>query len=58
MPDVETVDVLTISYNIIDMQTQSDHTYSEREDECQYTNNTLETGKPDKGNMNPTGIPN
>ena len=48
MPDIETLDVLTIKCNTIGIQTQNKHTYCEMEDRCQYTNNTLETGEPNK----------
>ena len=45
MPDIETLDVLTITGNTIDMQTQNEHTCCEIEDKWQYINNTQEKGK-------------
>ena len=55
MPDTDTLDVLTINCNTINTKTQRKHTYNQMEDEYKYTN-TKETGKPNKCNINKTGI--
>ena len=58
MPDIETVDVLTINCNTIVMQTQNVQIYNKTEDEWQCTNKTQEAGKPEKCSVNKTVILN
>ena len=56
MPDIETLDVLTINCNTIDTQTQNGPIYNKIEDEWQCKIKRQESGKPEKCNANTTGI--
>ena len=52
MPDIETLYVLTVNCNTTDTQTQNEQIYSKVEDEWHCTNKMLETGRPDKCDVN------
>ena len=52
MPDIDTLDVLTINCNTKDTQTQNQQIYNKTESQWQYTNNIKEKDKPKKHNIN------
>ena len=52
MPDIETLGVLTVICNTIDMQVKNEQIYSGVEIGWQRTNKTWEGGQPEKYNVN------
>ena len=58
MPDIETLDILTINCNKLDKQTQREQIYNKMQVKWWYTNNMQKKGKPETCNTNTTNIPN
>ena len=58
MPDIDILDVLTINFARIDIQTQNEQIYNKVEDEQHCNNKMQEAGKPGKCNVNATSIQN